>query len=323
MANVQDPAKSSTTTGGPIPRAAKYTESLAAFVDTATFGREHSHQRMPLPEAYGSVVDPSVIPKMLPHVFRIFQGILGSYRRYKFPVKAKKSQASAAFLSELEAFAREQGATRIGYARITPELIFKDFAVPHQNAIVLISEMRKEHFITAPSPETMIEVSKAYADTTLIANKLTTYLRKNGFSAYSGISNGGSIDLVRTAQKAGLGKIGYHGSLISPEQGARVRINVVYTNIENLPYSVHNEHDWVLDFCSMCNKCIRKCPPGAIRQNPKADAEGRISAVDGTVCGPYMSANQTCGLCIAVCPFSNVGYEKIQAGFVKAQAKRG
>lgn len=29
-----------------------------------------------------------------------------------------------------------------------------------------------------------------------------------------------------------------------------------------------------------------------------------------------------CGVCIAICPFSLAGYEKIQAGFLKAQAVR-
>jgi len=298
-----------------MPRAVKYVEAQAAFTNTAIYGREHSRERMPLPEEYDTVFDKSLLPTMLPQLLRIFQGIFGSYWRYKFRGKAKKSTASAEFLSGLETHARENGAVRIGYAEITPDLIFKDFVIPHKNAVVIISEMKKEPFITAPSDEAMTQVGKAYADTTFIANKLTSYLRKGGFSAYSGISIGGSVDHTRLAERAGLGKIGYHGSLISPEEGARVRINVVYTNIENLPYETHNEHDWILDFCAMCNKCVRKCPPGAIRQNPNPDADGRISVVTSALCGPYMAANKSCGLCIAVCPFSNAGYDKIKAGF--------
>ncbi|MCO5189396.1 MAG: [Fe-S]-binding protein [Anaerolineae bacterium] len=300
----------------------KHVEGQAAAVDTAVYGREHSRQRMPLPEDYDAKRNYADLPKLFPQIARIFKGVLGSYTRYKFPAKASKSEASAAFIAELEQFARENGATAIGYARITPDLIFKDFVIPHQNAIVLISEMRKEPFITAPSVESMVEVAKLYADTTQIANQLSSYLRKHGFSAYSGVSIGGSVDHTRLAEKAGLGKIGYHGSLISPEHGARVRINVVYTNIENLPYPTSNEHDWVLDFCGMCHKCIRKCPPQAIRQDPEPDLDGRISAIDNTICGPFMAANHGCGVCIAVCPFSLAGYEKIQHGFVAAQAKR-
>ncbi|WP_420642457.1 hypothetical protein [Candidatus Leptofilum sp.] len=308
--------------GAVMTRVVRHVEGQAASIDTAAFGGHYARQRMPLPEEYGSERNLSDLPKMAPQIMRIFKGILGSYLRYKFHPKAKKPEASPAFLTQLETFARQNGAVTIGYAKITPDLIFKDFVVPHQNAIVIISEMRKELFNTAPSVESMSKVAKAYADTTQIANTLSSYLRKHGFSAFSGVSIGGSVDHTRLAEKAGLGKIGYHGSLISSEHGARVRINVVYTNIDNLPYPTENKHDWILDFCAMCNKCIRKCPPQAIWQDPEPDVDGRISAIDNTICGPYMSANHGCGVCIAVCPFSLAGYEKIQHGFIVAQAKR-
>lgn len=97
---------------------------------------------------------------------------------------------------------------------------------------------------------------------------------------------------------------------------------MVYTNIENLPFQDESEYDWVLDFCAMCKKCIRKCPPRAIRDNPQPDVDGRISAIDADKCGPYMSANHGCGICIAICPFSMAGYDKIETNFKAAQAKR-
>lgn len=299
--------------------AVKYVEGRAAWVDTAIVGGDHARERMPLPDEYGSERNFGDMPKLAPHIFRIFRGIAGSYKHYAFPAKPIRSEASDAFIEELESFARENGALAIGYAKITPDLIFKDFVIPHDNAIVIISEMEKESFSTAPSTESMLEVAKAYADTTLIANKMSSFLRQHGFSAYSGISVGGSVDHTRLAEKAALGKIGYHGSLISPQEGARVRINVVYTNIENLPYPEDNPHDWVLDFCAKCKKCIRKCPPKAIRTNPPPDADGRISAVDANKCGPYMAANHGCGICIAVCPFSMAGYDKIENGFKNKQ----
>lgn len=298
----------------------KYIEGQAAALDGAIYGKEHARKRMPLPEEYEGEMN-LPFKKVLPQVFRLGKSILGSYLYLKRPVKARKSIATPEFLGQLESFAVQKGATAIGYAQITPDLIFKDFVIPHQYAIVIISEMRKEQFETAPSLDSMTEIGKAYTDTTIIANKMTGYLRKHGFSAYPGISMGGSVDHTRLAQKAGLGKIGYHGSLISPQQGARVRINVVYTNIENLPFPETNEHDWVLDFCAMCKKCIRKCPPHAIRTDPLPDADGRISAIDNTKCGPYMAQNHGCGVCIAICPFSMAGYEKIQTNFKSSKSK--
>ena len=305
-----------------MARLVKHVENQARFIDTAVYGGEHARQRMPLPEEYGADRNTSDLPKLFPQITRLAKGVFGSYWRYKFYGKAEKSEAPPAFFAQLETFARQHGAAAIDYAIITPDLIFKDFMVPHQNAIVIISEMEKEPFITAPSIESMIEVAKAYADTTLLANEISTYLHQHGYSAFSGISMGGSVDHTRLAEKAGLGKIGYHGSLIGPQAGARVRINVVYTNIENLPISAENEHDWVIDFCAMCNKCIRKCPPKAIRQDPEPDAHGRISVIDANACGPYMACNHGCGVCIAVCPFSLAGYGRIQEGFLRAQARR-
>ncbi|MCA9906019.1 MAG: hypothetical protein KC547_19315, partial [Anaerolineae bacterium] len=150
-----------------------YVESQAASIDTAVAGGEYSRHRMPLPEEYEAKRDYSDLVKLFPQMTRIFQGVLGCYLRYKFHPEAASTEASAAFFPQLERFARQCGATAIGYARITPDLIFKDFVIPHQNAIVIISEMRKEPFVTAPSVESMTEVAKAYADTTLIANKLS------------------------------------------------------------------------------------------------------------------------------------------------------
>lgn len=293
----------------------KHVEAQAKHLDTARYGREYSRQRMPLPEEYNARRSFSDLPALFPQIQRLFRGIFSSYIGYKFPAKASNTLISSSLLKQLEVFTRENGALAIGYAKVTPDLIFKDFVVPHDNAIVIISEMRKEPFSTAPSIEAMAEVAKVYADTTLIAVKMSKFLRQHGFSAYAGISIGGSVDHTRIAERAGLGKIGYHGSLISPQQGARVRINVVYTNIENLPFAEENPHDWVLDFCEMCKKCIRKCPAEAILDNPHPDETGRISVIDAQKCGPYMAANHGCGVCIAICPFSMAGYDKVESGF--------
>lgn len=300
----------------------RHVEGLAAKVETATYGSELARHRMPLPDAYGTKRNPADLPHLAPHILRIFRSVFGCYLRYTFARRPKSNQAPASLFAELEQHALELGATAIGYAEITPDLIFKDFVIPHRNAIVIISKMRRETFGTAPSTEAMVEVAKAYADTTSIANDLAIFLRRQGFSAYPGISLGGSVEHTRVAERAGLGKIGYHGSLISPEEGARVRINVVYTNIENLPFPEQNPHDWVLDFCDRCRKCVRKCPADAIRSDTKpSDGRTRLSVIDPNRCGPYMAANHGCGVCIAVCPFSNAGYAKVQAGFSRAQAK--
>jgi epoxyqueuosine reductase len=81
----------------------------------------------------------------------------------------------------------------------------------------------------------------------LIGNQLAGFMRQNGFAAYPGTALGGLTDYPHLVEIAGLGAIGYHGLLITPNDGARLRINTIYTNITNLPIQTENEHLWVRD----------------------------------------------------------------------------
>ena len=75
---------------------------------------------------------------------------------------------------------------------------------------------------------------------------------------------GGITDYTHLAELAGFGAIGYHGLLITPEFGPRVRLAAVFTSIEDLPSTATDEHAWIEDFCRECVKCVRQCPPQAI-----------------------------------------------------------
>ena len=84
------------------------------------------------------------------------------------------------------------------------------------------------------------------------------------------------------AEKAGLGTIGTHGLLISPNVGPRQRIAAVYTSIENLPEINTNEHLWIKDFCTKCKRCVKACPTKAIFAKPKRDHHDTIKHIDYT-----------------------------------------
>ncbi|MBK8934227.1 MAG: 4Fe-4S binding protein [Chloroflexi bacterium] len=121
------------------------------------------------------------------------------------------------------------------------------------------------------------------------------------------------------AELAEWGAIGYHGLLITPGEGARVRINTIYTNISNLPTLAatgrENEHLWVRDFCAMCHKCIRQCPVDAIFETPQPRGDGGMQTIDHAACRGYFHRKNGCGVCLAVCPFSHAGYEKVHGRF--------
>jgi ferredoxin len=94
-----------------------------------------------------------------------------------------------------------------------------------------------------------------------------------------------------------------------------LRINTIYTNITNLPLHAGDEHEWVRDFCAMCKRCIRKCPPKAIYPEPRPRGEGSMQCIDHDTCRDYFSSNFGCAVCLAECPFSHVGYDKVKASF--------
>jgi epoxyqueuosine reductase QueG len=218
-------------------------------------------------------------------------------------------------IKRLEKMAYDAGAKDIRYVKVPPNAIFQGKKIPYPYAIVFTVEMDKEPIDTSPSWDSQHEVMRGYKNMAVIGNKLARYLRGNGFAAYPGTALGGVTDYVHLAELAGLGAIGYHGLLISPGAGARVRINTIYTNIENLPLQTENEHLWVRDFCAMCHKCIRKCPVNAIYEQPQPRGDGGMQCIDHATCRDYFTRHYGCAVCLAVCPFSQVGYDKVEERF--------
>ncbi|GAB4522411.1 MAG: hypothetical protein OHK0046_34900 [Anaerolineae bacterium] len=252
-----------------------------------------------------------VMPQMVPLLYHMKRGS----RWYNGKHKPARSHATPEIIAELEALAHEAGVKDIRYIRVPRYTIFKDKGIPYDYAIVYTVEMDKEPIETAPSFDAMHEVMRGYKNLAIIGNRLSRFLRKQGFAAYPGTALGGVTDYVHLAELAGLGAIGYHGLLITPGEGARLRISTIYTNIENLPVQNENEHVWVRDFCAMCHKCVRKCPVSAIYEQPKPRGDGGMQCIDHATCRDYFAANYGCAVCLAVCPFSQVGYDKVKERF--------
>lgn len=233
-----------------------------------------------------------------------------------------RSHADTAVWRQIETLAKEYGAVEVGFTQISEQDIFKGFAIPYRNAVVFTIDMDKAAIDTAPSYESLLEILRTYHSLGQVALRLTDYLRDLGFGAYPGFPVGGLVDYVRVAADAGIGAIGYHGLLISPTVGARQRINVVFTNME-VPETAVNPHEWVLDFCAKCHKCVRSCPPQAIFTTaPVNPVTGRKQTIHYDKCVDYYGRHQGCGICLDVCPFSQAGYDKIKRGFMKAQTKK-
>lgn len=252
-----------------------------------------------------------VIPRVLPLMANVWAGA----RMYDGKSQPRELQAPATFFEKLETLARSLGASDIAYVRVPPDAIFKDKGVPHEYAIVFTVEMDRAPIETAPSLECQLEVMDGYKDLAVISRRLSELMHSRGYAAYPGTALGGVSDYPQLAELAGLGAIGYHGLLISPHEGARLRINTIYTNISNLPIRTENEHLWVRDFCDRCRKCVRSCPPKAIFEQPRPRGNGGMQCIDHSSCRDYFTQNFGCAVCVKVCPFSQAGYERVRTGF--------
>jgi len=107
------------------------------------------------------------------------------------------------------------------------------------------------------------------------------------------------------AAQAGLGKIGRHGLLITPEFGPRQRISAIFTSIENLPFV--NETAIEKEGCEDCGRCMAACPVGAFFPEPHFNDEGRRTSVDQAKCSKEFGANNACSVCMKVCAQVNPG----------------
>ncbi len=214
-----------------------------------------------------------------------------------------------------------------GFTKLPNEYIFKNKAVPFQYALIFIQEMDKNEIERAPEIEAGIEVVKVYNSLGIITNELALWLKKKyGVSCMANHPLGGLVDSVPLAEKAGLGKIGRNGLLITKNFGPRCRISPIFIDRKLFEYTATNEFDWIEDFCKKCGSCIKNCPTEAIYKEPlltvsyKSESiRDRYSSYDRERCFLSFSGTMGCAVCIKVCPFSMKpeNYEKVKKKYAQ------
>ena len=108
----------------------------------------------------------------------------------------------------------------------------------------------------------------------------------------------GSFSHTMAGKYGGLGSLGLHHSLITPEYGPRVRLGSIFTAAEIPGDPLTTE-----DHCNGCRVCERLCPAGALRQ---ADGEV-VGHLDKDACTRHhivlrAEKRWPCGVCVKVCP---------------------
>jgi epoxyqueuosine reductase QueG len=114
-----------------------------------------------------------------------------------------------------------------------------------------------------------------------------------------------SLSFAHVAEAAGMGTIGTHSLLITPEFGTRTRLACLLTEA---PLKTTRRMDPV-DDCTHCLDCVKICPVGAI----SSPVPGARYQVDAMRCKFYREKFDNCGLCQKVCSYAT-GHSETTGG---------
>lgn len=218
-----------------------------------------------------------------------------------------KEKSADQWTEEIKNMALEIGADDIGICEYREEWTFEDRPVPQGKfAVVMAFSHNYPELNTAPDERAYIEVMRQYARAGDTSKHLANRIRESGhFAAAKTGPNTEDVLMIPAAIAAGLGELGKHGSMIHRKLGANFRLSMVLTDLPLLT----DEADVFGgdDFCSRCQVCSSACPPDAISRE-KVMVRGKVKwFVDFDKCLPYFIDNKTCGICLAVCPWSRPG----------------
>jgi epoxyqueuosine reductase len=224
------------------------------------------------------------------------------------PVAGVRTDAPAVELSRrVTAFALAHEADDLGIAAMDPLYVFEGYTNDHPWVIVLAIAHDYERLKEVPSDETngvgVIDVADQYARGTRASYALANFIRSQGYdaSAFPG-PMADALLLIPPAIAAGLGELGKHGSMISRRFGSGVRLAGVTTD---MPLEATAPDRFGADeFCQSCQVCTRECPPGAIADDKQMVRGMERWYVDFDKCIPYFAEAASCGICIAVCPWT-------------------
>ncbi len=282
---------------------------------------KNAHMGLIVPEIvlqYGSL---KTKVKSLPNIYKYMIGCIKELNKtykelYKQPANPSK-QINYQDLEDVKALAKKLGVNDLGFTTVDTSYIFSDKKIIYPNAIVILMEMNHDIINTAPSKRAEKEIFRTYYELNVTVNKIKDFLNSREYNAEAGPALGGEVNYPLLAQKAGLGVIGKHGMLITPKFGPSLRLAVVYTDIENLPFSTENPHMWINQFCNSCNRCVNKCPGKAIYKDTKTFEDGSKQCIDYKKCAIPFSRNNGCTVCVKECTFFKGDYEKIKKNFFK------
>ncbi len=222
-------------------------------------------------------------------------------------------------MNDLKKYLLKEGASLVGYANLSdlPGKIRKhyDFGISIGVRLNPAAIKTIENGPTAVYQREYIRVNRLLD---FLGNAAVEYIYKEGFQAYafSSTLSTGINDLVdlstrlphkTVATRAGLGWIGKSALLITKEYGSAIRIITVLTDMKLItgkPIEISN--------CGECQKCVQICPGKAIVGRNWIRGVTREQIFNALRCRQAIEemidqtnvTNLICGLCIAVCPWT-------------------
>ncbi len=224
------------------------------------------------------------------------------------PVAPKRSPEPAdGWSAAVKRAALEAGADDAGICEFRDSWTYTDRPSPVGRWVVVMAFAHEyERLNSAPHEDAYIEVMAQYGRAGIAAKRLANWIRERGFPAEA--KTGPMTEdvlMIPAAIEAGLGELGKHGSMIHRRFGANFRLSMVTTD---LPLAPDAPDVFGADlFCGSCQVCTRACPPDAIAPEKQTVRGTKKWYVDFDKCLPYFVENETCGICLAVCPWSRPG----------------
>jgi Pyruvate/2-oxoacid:ferredoxin oxidoreductase delta subunit len=224
------------------------------------------------------------------------------------PVAECRTEASPEqFTSAISEFVLANEADAVGITPMDPLYVFEGYAIDEPTVIILALAHNYERLKQVPSDETngvgIADVGDQYARGTRSSFALANWIRSHGYTAkaFPG-PMADALLLIPAAVDAGLGELGKHGSLISPQFGAGVRLAGVTTD---MPLVMTSAEPFGADeFCKNCQVCTKACPPGAISEQKQIVRGVERWYVDFDKCIPAFTELSGCAICIADCPWT-------------------
>lgn len=220
----------------------------------------------------------------------------------------------------LQEWLKEKGVSLIGFADLHEVDVAVRQGMPYGvciaialNAFPSVSDM--------PSPAYYTEYKEVSARLKEISLELEIKIQSLGYRAVSLARQKQdrhfvtSLPFKTLATRSGLGWIGRSAVLVTKDYGAAVRLNGVITD---MPFQTGTPVN--MSFCGDCHACVDACPGHAIKGELWTPGIKRSRLLNPNKCNRTVGrrgkrigvTDGSCGVCLAVCPWTKKYMEKCQ-----------